>query len=192
MGLALLEKGMIFLWLQKYKKRGVPELDVFGLEVLDVLEVVVGFFGGSLELCWHLVDGWDVFIGYFLFVGLHIVRVVVELDGSWLIDHLDGSFNYIKVGFLFWLWYNFLFNLLQVSVLFTIYKKFKLSTWKSLSLKVLKKKFQLASKSIGCILLILLSQKKISFLEHLWVKWLSSLNASLGQMKWFIKGIDQI
>ena len=51
LGLALLEKGMIFLWLQKYKKRGVPELDVFGLEVLDVLEVVVGFFGGSLELC---------------------------------------------------------------------------------------------------------------------------------------------
>ncbi len=51
LGLALLEKGMIFLWLQKYKKRGVLELDVFGLEVLDVLEVVVRFFGGGLELC---------------------------------------------------------------------------------------------------------------------------------------------
>jgi hypothetical protein len=49
-GLILLEKAIIFLWLKIYKRRCVPKLDVFRLEMLDELEVMGLFFGRTPKL----------------------------------------------------------------------------------------------------------------------------------------------
>ncbi len=89
LGLTLLEKAFIFLWLKIYKNNWVPELDVFGLEVLDIIEVVGGFFGKTLILRWRLVNRWHLFISFFFFISLHVVRIVARMNVRWLLNHLD-------------------------------------------------------------------------------------------------------